>query len=61
MEDDPHFEEFKYFYDEIEYQKMQSLKDHVIRIYKHLKPQADKSEIYGLISNLENYIKLNEN
>ena len=44
-EDDPHYENFKLFYDEIEYKKVQELIQQVVKTFKNLKPQADKSEI----------------
>ena len=37
-EDDPHYEDFKLFFDEIEYKRVQELILHVIKIYKNLKP-----------------------
>jgi hypothetical protein len=39
---------------------VQELILHVVKIYKNLKPQAEKSEIHNLMSELQKFIKLQE-
>ena len=56
IDDNPHYIEFKNFYDDIQYKKLLHLKNHVIKILQSMKPNENKLEVITLMKEIETYM-----